>query len=166
MSVTVARPVVYRIERALFDRVNRLAAGWSSLISIREVIIPKRINTSAPRHNQIIIERGENVRVPDNDIPGNPVAIARTQEFLIRCLIIPSEKDPTPYDEYCEVAAAEIQRVIGEPNYWWTFGGLAINSEWGDPVNIDGGQDQVGGVVVPLVVLYRTDENDPYTVRA
>lgn len=164
MSVVATRPVVFRIKRALFDQLNKLTAGYSSFIRLREVVDPTRIGDYSPKNSQIVLTMGDNERITELDLPGNPPAIARNQTFDIRCHCVPSEKDPTPIDEYREVVAAEIVKVVSEANYWWTFGGLSIDAEWGNPRPIES-PEQFAGVIVPLVVTYRTDENNPYQVR-
>lgn len=165
MSVVTVRPVVYRIADELFNRLQTLAAGASEYTRVYEVVKPTRLAQYTPRHLQIIVTKGEAEELPDLMCPGNPPAIAWKQTFNIRCHVLPSEKDTTPVDEYCDVFEADVIRVVCGYTNWHTFGGLAINAEWkpAEAIDSDGGID---GVNVPIAITYRVDEGNPYNVRA
>jgi hypothetical protein len=165
MSITVTRPVVTRIESELFDRLQKLCAGTSDYTRIVEVIRPKRLSGYTPKDRQIVLTREAKERVSEIDCPGNPPAEGHRAVFAIRCHIMPSEKDTTPVEEYCDIIESDVKRAVGDANLWHTMGGLAINSEWMDPIaiNSDGSFD---GVAVMIAVTFRTDENNPYNVRA
>jgi hypothetical protein len=164
MSVVESLPVVSRITSELFDRLNKLTAGFSPFSAVYEVVRPTRLGQYTPRHLQIVLTKGSVEEVPELMCPGNPPAIAWRQVFDIRCHVMPSEKDPTPVDTYCEVMAADVVRVVCEPSGWWRFGGTAINAEWlaQEDINSDGGPD---GVNVPIAITYRVDEGNPFNVR-
>lgn len=165
MSVTTARPVVERIAHALFERLQLLSAGYSSLFKASEVIRPKRQGGFTPKNNQIVMTQGDPIRVPELDRPGNPPAICFDQSFNVRCHIMPSEKDPTPVEEYINTMAAEVVRVVGDAgSRWFTFGELAMNATWGSQENIDS-DGSFDGINLPLVVTYRVSEVDPYVAR-
>jgi hypothetical protein len=165
MSVTVTRPVVTRIESEIFDRLQKLAAWTSDYTRVTEVIMPKRLSGYTPKDRQIVLTRESEERVPELDCPGNPPSEAKRATFAIRCHVLPSEKDTTPVEEYCDVIAADVKRAIGDASQWHTMGGLAINTEWLDPVAINS-DGSFGGIAVVLAVTFRTDENNPYNVRA
>jgi hypothetical protein len=164
MSVTAIRPVVTRIESELFDRLQRLAADFSDFTPVTEVILPKRLSGYTPKDRQIVLTRGLEERVEELDCPGNPPAIAKRQMFAIRCHVLPSEKDPTSVDEYCDQIANDVRRVVCDASLWHTFGGDAINAEWlpDEAVNSDGSFD---GVAVMLAVTYRHAEDDAAVAR-
>jgi hypothetical protein len=164
VSVVESLPVVTRIGDELFDRLNKLTAGWSSFTAAYEVIQPKRLGDYTPRHLQIVLTRGQQDELVELMCPGNPPARAWRQVFDIRCHVLPSEKDPTSVDTYCDIIAADVVRVVCEPSRWYTFGELAINAEWQplETINSDGGID---GVNVPIAIAYRTDEGNPFNVR-
>jgi len=165
MQITAALPVLTRITEELFDRLNRLAAGYSDFTYVYEVVRPTRLAQYTPRHLQIIVVKGERERMPDHDCPGNPPAIAYRQRFDIRCHVLPSEKDTTPIDRYCEVFESDVVKTVCDASQWHTFGGNAINAEFdvADAIVSDGG---IGGVNLPLLVTYRHDEGNPYNVRS
>ena len=165
MSVVASLPVVSRIADELFNRLNKLTAGFSPFTAVYEVVRSQRLGQYTPRHLQIVLTKGAIEEVPELSCPGNPPAIAWRQVFDIRCHVLPSEKDPTPIDTYCEVMAADVVRAVCDPTRWHTFGGLAINAEWlaTEDINSDGGMD---GVNVPIAITYRVDEGNPFNVRA
>ena len=113
----------------------------------------------------IVLTRGEVARITELDCPGNPPAICYQQTFLIRVHVAPSEKDETPIEFYEDVAEAEIVKAIRTNTTWHTFDGNSINAQFEtvQTVTSDGGYD---GIMIPLQVVYRISEGDPYTVRA
>lgn len=165
MPVTVVRPVVERIGAAIAKRLDLLTSGFSSHFIASEVVRPQRFAQYTPRDNQIVVAYGENEAVEELSRPGNPPAMARDQTFNIYCHVMPSEKDPTAVDEYMSVVASEVVRAVSTPPAnWHNFTGLAIDAVWESHEQID--SERVSGVNVPLRVLYRTDENNPYIARA
>jgi len=166
MSVTSARPVVERIAVAIYERVQTLTAQKAEPMLFKEVIRPKRLETYTPKDRQIVVTQGDSERVPALDKPGDPPAICYARLFNIRVHLMPSESDPTPIDEYANVAHASVVHAVTDvQDRWHTFGGLAFNADWGDPEGLaaSGGKD---GVTIPLLVFYRTSERSPYEVRA
>jgi hypothetical protein len=126
-----------------------------------------RLESYTPKDNQIVITQGASERVPEMDHRWQP-SCGRDdrQRFNIRCHVMPSEKDTTAVDEYVNVFAAEVMKAITTPQATWhNFGALAIDAEFDTLEEIDG-DGSFDGINVPLLVTYRTSENDPYTVRA
>lgn len=164
MSVTSVRPVVERIAQAIYERLRLLTAQYSVFSPVPEVVRPTRLDACTPKNMQVILTQDAPQRNEELDCPGNPPAIAYDVLFNIRCHIMPSEKDPTPVEEYINVLAADVVRVVCDATDWHTFGGLAINANWQSQENTDA-DGSFDGVNVPLLVTYRTDETNPFTVR-
>lgn len=165
MSITAALPISERIAAVLFERLQLLTAGLSDYTHVYEVIRPTRLGGFTPRHLQIVLTAGDKERITELDYPGNPPANAYSQTWNIRCHLMPSEKDPTPIDTYMELIAADVVRAVcGTDSDWYRFNGLAIDATWEshEAIQADGGLD---GVNVPLAVLYRVAENDPFNHR-
>lgn len=166
MSLTLQTPVVSRISDEIFARLQVLVSGSAGAYSFVDVVRPTKIATYTPQHGLIVVTRGEVVRVPEIDCPGNPPAVGMQQTFLIRVHIAPSEKDTTPVEVYEDVMEAEIHKaIVNDPDTWHTFGGLAINADIGaqQTVASDGGYE---GIAIPLEVVFRITEGDSCTVRA
>lgn len=165
MPVTSVRPVVEQIAQTLVDRLSLLTAGYSIFTPVPEVIRPTRNGNWTPKHLQIVVTNGDSEVDEELSLPGNPPATCRKQTFNIHCHLLPSEKDTTPIDELVETMVADVITVVANDSWWWAFDGLAINAEFQTttPLESDG---SFGGVTIPLVVTYRTDEGNPYNVRA
>lgn len=164
MPLVTERPVVSAIADVLFERLETLVAAPIGEIVVPGVVRPTKLGTYTPEHLLIVLTRGESVRVPELDCPGNPPAVCRRQTFGVRVHIAPSEKDATPIELYEDVAEAEIHKAVTGTAAWHTFGGNAINAEIGivERISGDGGYD---GISIPVLVTYRADEDDPYQVR-
>jgi len=164
MPLITERPIVSKISDEIFARLVELVAVPNDTFTFRDVVRPTKLATYMPEHGLIVLTRGEVIRVTDLDCPGNPPAIAWQQTFLIRVHIAPSEKDHTPIERFEDVAEAEIVKAIRTDGTWHTFDGNAINADFGPVVTTssDGGYD---GIAVPLNVVYRVVEGDPYTAR-
>lgn len=164
MPVTLARPINERIAVTLFNRLRYLTAGYTSTSPIREVIRPKRREDMHPQHMQLVLTQDDPEELPELFVPGNPPRIAWSMRFNIYCHVMPSEKDPTPIDEYTNVVAADVVRAItlGSAD-WFRFGGLAIDAQF-QPIEMIDAEGGIDGCNVPLVVAYRTSELDPYSL--
>lgn len=154
--------IVDQIANAITDRVALMVDNDAYEIGIIEVVVPTRVGEFTPRDRQIVIVQGDDERVTDLDIPGNPPGIARRQTWNIRCHLMPDEGSG---EDEVNQAAADIVKAITTPNSTWhNWGGLAINTELGriEYVSFDGGPD---GVNVPIHVLYRVSEYSPFVSR-
>ena len=165
MPVVANGPVAERIAGEIEHRLQRLLLGTSSPIRVREIVRPKRNESNTPIHLQIVLTQGDPEVDEALSHAGYPPATCWKQWFSIRCHLMPSELDPTPVDTYQNYLVADIRRAVCKDASWWTFDGLAINSQWDNVI----GSDMDGGLAafnMPLIVWYRTDETDPYTLRA
>ena len=169
MPVTEVRPVNERIIKEVVERLQLLTAGYSDYF--RSPYVKREVfhNTETPKPYGIIVTQGSDERVAELDCPGNPPALAYRMPINIRCRIMPSETDSTPVDEYINVIAAEVQRVVCDQTEldfrWHTFEDLAIDAEWAT-VEMISGEGGFEGINVPLLVTYRVTEGNPFEVRA
>lgn len=142
---------------------STLATRLATTANVVEVVRPKRREPYTPQHLQIVIEQADPERDLELSLPGNPPATAWRQRFDIQCHVIASENDITAVDQLINTFAADAVKAITNATAWHTFGGYAINSQFDSQEQID--DETVQGINIPLVVTYRTNENDPYTVR-
>lgn len=165
MSIITEKPVIASISDELVDRLTTLITEPNDAFTFSGVERPTKLATYTPSHGLIVLVRGDSERLTDLDCPGNPPAIAYRQTFLVVVHIAPSEKDVTPLEQYEDVAEAAVVKAVRNGNTWHTFGGYAINADFGAQVTAtnDGGYC---GISVPVFVTYRVSESDPYTVRA
>lgn len=162
MSLTV----VEQIAQVLQTRLQSLLVEGAFNTLAFEVVRPPRFMDVTPRDMQIVIAQGQNEVVDELSYPGNPPAVARRQTFFIRCYLIPSERDLEAIDAKINTFAADVIKAVCTPSgTWQTFDGLAVDAMFQslELFQADGGID---GVTVPVAVTYRTDENNPYNVRA
>lgn len=162
MSVTV----IEQIAQVLVGRLQAMVGDATNYpIDVYEVIRPTRFAQITPRDRQIIVTQGPAQIVEALSFASSPPALARTQLFNIRCHVMPSERETDPVDGVLTSFAADVVSAVCTPaNDWHTFDGYAINASFGDfqPFFSDGGID---GINLPLSIIYRTSENDPYTQR-
>ncbi len=167
--VAAARPVSERIACELFDRLQLLAAQYSVYTPVSEVIRPTRMGGYTPKHLQVVLTQNDPEVNEELGCPGNPPATAFNLLFNIRGHVMPSEKDTTVVDEIINTFDADIVRAVTDASFygamWYTLGGLAVNAEFQTRESIDADGSFVG-FNLPLLVTYRTDENNPYNVRA
>ena len=159
-------PVIERIALEIKSRLDELASGFDSRSPVSEVIRPTRNGTWSPKHQQIVLTQGGSARSLENDAFGSPLALAWATTFNIRCHIMPSELATETLDELANYMWAGVVRVLTQDaGDWQTFGGIAINAVWIDidPIVHDG---SFAALNIPLDVIWRHNENDPYQERA
>lgn len=157
--------VVETIAGIIESRLEAMIDDTTYQTTISEVQRPSRFAGFAPIHNQIVLVQGSTERNPALDRPGNPPAIAYRQPFAIHCHVMQSERDQDALDSLLNAFHADVVKAICSPtSTWHTFGGNAIDAEFGNVnyVQADGGLD---GVQIPLTVTFRTSENDPTELR-
>jgi len=167
--VAAARPVSERIACELFDRLQLLAAQYSVYTPVSEVIRPTRMGGYTPKHLQIVLTQNDPEVNEELGCPGNPPATAYNILFNIRCHVMPSERDTTVVDEIINTFDADVVRAVTDQTIygamWYTLGDLAIDATFQTRESIDADGSFVG-FNLPLLVTYRTDENNPYNGRA
>ena len=153
ISVELARRLALLVDNTTYDT------------KVVEVIRPTRLGTWTPQHLQIVLTKGAEEVVDELSYPGNPPSVARRQTFNIRCHVMTDEQDLDAVETVINTFAADIVKVVCTEANWYQFAGLSIIADWlpVEDIQADGGVD---GVNVPIAILYRTSEGDPYTVRA
>jgi hypothetical protein len=157
--------VTEQIWEELYSRLTVLTSG-SEQTTVSEIVRPTRLGTFTPKDLQIVVVQANPELVPELMCPGNPPAEAWRQVFNLYLHIMPSESDEEVIDSIRSRFIADVRRVVCTPSgTWHTFGGWSINAEWLSMENIESGES-CGGVVMPIAITYRTDEGNPYNVRA
>jgi hypothetical protein len=156
--------VVEEIRQVLIDRLDFLESDGAEETTASEVAQPLRIGGYRPQDWQVVVSQG-NTDINDAlSMPGNPPATCYETTFNIRCRNMPSEEDSTARDTLKNQFCADVIKVVCYGTDWYGFDGYAIDAFWQphEIIETDAGQMLVN---LPLVVRYRTNENDPYTVR-
>jgi hypothetical protein len=158
--------VIESIALELTSRLEAMIGDDTYETEVREVIRPRRLNDYTPADGQIVVVQGDSEVVEDLSHGGNPPAIARRQTFNIRCHIINDERSRTTIDEITNTFAADVIKAVCLPAATWhQFDGNAIDATW-QPYELVSGDGGLDGVNVPIAILYRTDEDNPYIARA
>jgi hypothetical protein len=119
-----------------------------------------------PKDNVLHVHQGDIVENPEMNCPGNPPAKGWTVVAAVAAILKPSDTDTTPIDTYKNRAWAVIVQAVTDADLWHQWGGLAVNSTIG-PIEDYTAEDGSGsGVFVRISIHFRTDENNPYNVRA
>lgn len=162
----VTYPVVELIAQELLSRLEAMINNNAYQTTVREVIRPTRNGNYTPKNNQIVLTMGDAEIVEELSHPGNPPAIATMQTFNIRCHVLTDENETDAIDTTVTMFVADVMQAVCIPqSTWHNFDSNAIDASFG-PVEFianDGGLD---GANIPINVLYRVSENDPYEVRA
>jgi hypothetical protein len=162
----IAVSVLEMIANVLYERLLTLVNNSTYTNNVIEVVRPTRNGNYTPQDMQIVLTQGPSSRVEDLDCPGNPPAVAKQQIFNIRCHVLNDEASTEAIDSRLNSIASDVVQAVSLPgSTWHNFDGNAIDAAWQDTesVNADGGID---GINVPIAIIYRTDENSPYNVRA
>jgi hypothetical protein len=119
-----------------------------------------------PKDNVLHVHQGDIVENPEMNCPGNPPAKGWTVVAAVAAILKPSDTDTTPIDTYKNRAWAVIVQAVTDADLWHQWNGLAVNSTIG-PIEDYTAEDGSGsGVFVRISIHFRTDENNPYNVRA
>jgi hypothetical protein len=162
----LTQTIVEKISDVLVTRLTTLTTANTEQTTVSEVIESARLGTFTPRDLQIIVQQGNPELVPELMCSGNPPAEAWSQTFNLYLHMMPSETDTESIDTKRNRFIADVRKVVCNPaSTWHTFGGFAITAEWQQLENIEAGES-CGGILMPLAVIYRTDEGNPYNFRA
>lgn len=127
---------------------------------------PSRIHDDSPKDYQIVLTQGDIEPDPELSHPGNPPATAWKLPFTIAGIIRQSDTDLTASDTLKNQFWGDIVKALTDATAWHNWGGLAINSTIGPVEDAQQGDGSANGFQLTLNVVFRTDENDPFTARA
>lgn len=164
MPVTLT--VLEEIAVALFERLEAMVDSDDYQTSVSGVLrLPRNGGEYTPEHLQIIIRQGDDEIDDELCYPGNPPAIAHRQIFNLRCHVMTSKRDTDPVESIINTFQADVIKCITAGNNWYQFDDTAIDAKIGaaEQINEDGGPD---GFNLPISILYRVDENNPYNARS
>lgn len=164
----MATPIAEAIAVLVKQRLGVITTDDGYEVDVPSVERPKRLSTFAPRDFQLVVTQGPITPNPALMRPGNPPAIAWVAPFAIEGTLRDSETSTTAVDTWRNRFLADVMRAVTEddtPN-WWTWGGNAIDTTFGTVTNIDDEDGSHNGFQLIMQVTFRTDEGNPYNVRA
>jgi hypothetical protein len=126
-----------------------------------------RVSTWQPKDGTLIVNMMSLERNEELSCPGNPPAQAWDMTVEICGLIKPSDSDTTAVDTYkgrvySEIVKACCDGIAG----WWKWGEKSINSTFGGVEEHTDDNGAFAGVKVTMTTTFRTDEDNPFNVRA
>lgn len=125
-----------------------------------------RVGGWRPKDGTLVISQGDIIPNDLHSRPGNPPATAWDMPVIVACVLKPSDKDTTAIGTYKNRFWAEIVKAVATGDNWHNFGGLAIDTHISDIEDHLDDDGAFAGIQVVVNVLFRTSENDPFTVRA
>jgi hypothetical protein len=126
-----------------------------------------RVSTWQPKDGTLVVNMMSLERNEELSCPGNPPAQAWDMTVEICGLIKPSDSDTTAVDThkgrvYSEIVKACCDGISG----WWKWGEKSINSTFGGVEEHTDDNGAFAGVKVTMTTTFRTDEDNPFNVRA
>lgn len=123
------------------------------------------VGTWQPKDLTIHVYQGDLVENEALSLPGNPPAQAWDMEAIVAGLVKPSDHDTRAVDTIKNTFHSEIIKAATLPDFWHTWGDLAVNTTIGRVEDYTSEDGSMNGVKVVFLVTFRTDEDDPYQVR-
>lgn len=142
-----------------------MAAVKTRAAVVFETYRSTRVGAWQPRDCVVHVHQGTITPNPELSCPGNPPSQAYDLPAIIAGIVKPSDLDETAIDTFKNRMAADIIKAVTDAELWHQWGGLAINTTIGPAEEYTEETGGLAGVMVSLTITYRTDENDPYTVR-
>lgn len=153
----MADPVVEQIMAVV---KTRMAAAFDNAYR------STRTATWQPKDLVVHVHQGSLTPNPEVSCPGNPPAQGYDLEAIVAGITKPSDTELTAIDTFKNRMGADIIVAATNATAWHQWGGLAINTTIGPVEEYTEETGGFAGVMVRFTITFRTNENDPYTVRA
>lgn len=161
MAIAVSEQIALKVSERL--QLIAEADGYETTVA-GSVIRAAKIWDGYLRDYQITVTQTSLTYNEALSHPGNPPAAAWDLLFTVFGEVRPSEDDTVSFDALCNEFASDIVKAITVPAAsWHNWDGLAINTVINTVTNVNA--EEIGGARVEFTVTFRTDENNPYTVR-
>lgn len=167
----MATSVVELIALEIVRRLEQITTDNGYTFSVCDVVRPDRLGKEfSPEDKMVIVKQGDSMRNNELSFAGNPPAIAYDVSFEIECFVRSSDFDPDEYHADQNERGSQIIKALKDEatdtGAWHNFEGNAVLADIGDVKQFNTSESDHNGVTVMLNIIYRTSENDPYTVRA
>lgn len=114
----------------------------------------------------IAVQQANDEPVEELNHEGNPPAMAYQVTFNLHAFVRESDKTDTPHSTSENMMVAAIKKaIVSDGVGWYSFNGNAIDGSWGQVSPFQSPDGDHAGVTIPLTVLYRISETNPYEVR-
>lgn len=152
----MSEPVAERIASTVRTRMAAYASAYRST----------QVATWQPKDLTIHVFQNEIVRNEAMGCPGNPPATAWDMTLTVAGIIKPSSTSTIAVDTLKNRFWAEIIKAATNADQWHTWGGLAYDTTISDVMDYTADDGSASGVMVQMLIRFRTSELDPYGVRA
>lgn len=161
----MASPICERIAVKVKVRLGLIDEDDGYETTVSQVVRPTRLGGFTPKDYQLIVTQGNMIYNREQSRHGNPPAIAWVIPFIIAGVIKQNESDTTAVAALKNTFAADVIKAVTSVADWHNWDQLAIDTTFG---NVDDytGSDGQAGFKIGMNVLFRVDEDDPYTARA
>jgi len=127
---------------------------------------PTRIGTWRPKDGTIVVTQTTIERDDELSYAGNPPVQAWNMGVMVACVLKPSDRDTVAIDTYRNRLWAEVIKACCDVPRWHTWGEKAINSLVNSAEEHTDDNGAFAGVKVMMMITFRTDEGNPFNVRA
>lgn len=169
----MANPIVERIAIVLKARLERITVANAFNYTVAGVLRPVRLGKIIPRHLQIVlVQDNPQVNEAESKASGSGTLLGIDQPFNILAFLRPSDTDATAIETFINTLEADVRKAITNPavvTLWHEFREadntrLSITARFESTQYFPESDGSFDGFVMPLIVTYRTPENDPFTV--
>lgn len=148
------------VEQIMANVRTRMATAFD------DVYRSTRTGTWQPKDLVLSVHQGTLTANQEVSCPGNPPAQGYDLEAIVAGIVKPSDSSTVAVDTFKNRLGADIIAAATDATNWHQWGGLAINTTIGTVEEYIEETGGLQGVMVRFTITFRTDENDPYTVRA
>jgi hypothetical protein len=148
------------VEQIMANVRTRMAVAFD------DVYRSTRVGTWQPKDLVLHVHQGTLSPNAELSYPGNPPAQAYDLEAIVAGIVKPSDASTVAVDTFRNRLGADIITAATNATLWHQWGGLAINTTIGTVEEYTEETGGLSGVMVKFTITFRTDENNPYTVRA
>lgn len=144
--------------------VQNILAVFESRLAATEgtagVYRPKK-QGDFPVEDKIIVVTHEDIeRDEELSCAGNPPKIAWVLPVKVAAIIEPDDDDTQPIDQRMNDFIVDAMDAVTIDNYWYQFGGNAINATLEAPIQFQPSDDTARGMMFTVRVTYRVDETN------
>lgn len=161
----MADPIDDKIAQELLSRVQNVTTGngyEQTLSALRPTGTQRDVK---PQNGRAVIFEIDREEDEEHAIPGEPNAVAYRLLMGVAVYVRPSESSSTAIDTLVNRAAADVQKAIRNSGTWHTFDDNAIHARMMAPIKFETEDGSHDGVLIPVEILFRVDEDDPYSAR-
>jgi hypothetical protein len=163
MNATIENNII----ECIVDRLRGITLVNDYAFDVVDVVRPDSLGKNYTVQDKLIlVDIGNMTRLPSQDRPGNPPAIAYEMVVESRMILRHGDNAINVNSSESLYAAAAIKKAIATDSHWWQMNDNAFDSDIGEMVPYMLANGNVVGVMVPTTVRFRVSENNPFQTRS